>query len=204
MSITTRLLIFLTFISALALGVVWVYQPNTPMVHADHDDPYTTHLMRDPGGRNITDARIVRNIIDNNDIPVCSDDYPRSAGFAASRWNAFFEYKPVFRVRDDFTAFPTDHPLCNVINERSLVGVHSVVISYDDSTCESSACIFVGRSAPNEAWDSFTGQPQAYIGKYSERDSSTGVISRRRLPDNNARVTRSITHELGHVFGFGD
>ena len=48
MSITTRLLIFLTFISALALGVVWVYQPNTPMVHADHDDPYTTHLMRNP------------------------------------------------------------------------------------------------------------------------------------------------------------
>ena len=206
MSIATRLLLLLTFVSALGLGVVWVYQPNTPMVHADHDDPYTTHLMRNPSGTKITDGRIVRNIIDRNDIPVCSDDYPRSAGYAASRWNTFFEYVPFFRVRDDFTVFPTDHPFCNVINERSLVGVHSVVISYDDSDsrCNSSACIFTGRSAPDEAWDSFTGQPQVYIGKYSERDSSTGVISRTRLLDNDARVTRSITHELGHVFGFGD
>ena len=204
MSIATRLLLLLTFVSALGLGVVWVYQPNTPMVHADHDDPYTTHLMRNPSGTKITDGRIVRNIIDRNDIPVCSDDYPRSAGFAATRWNAFFEYKPVFRVRDDFTAFPTNDPVCQLSNARRLVGVHSVVISYDDTECDYSACIYTGRYAPNEAWDSFTGQPQAYIGKYRERDSSTGVISRTHLLDNDARVTRSITHELGHVFGFGD
>ena len=55
MSIATRRLLLLTFVSALALGVVWVYQPNTPMVHADHDDPYTTHLMRNP-------SRMLKNV----------------------------------------------------------------------------------------------------------------------------------------------
>ena len=205
-SILTPRTIFLASVifGVMALGFIPSQWPTTPAVQADHDDPRTTHLLRDPDDPDDTHGRIVRNIIDGNGIPVCSDHYPVAAGYAALRWNAFFLHHAVFRVRGDNTAFPTNHPVCQFNNRPNIVGVQSVIVTYQAGKCTYSACIFLGLQDPDERWDSFTGQPRAYIGDYRVWDSATGTIVDMRLPDNNPRVIRSITHELGHVFGFED
>lgn len=98
----------------LALGVIIVIgllssigDPRPIQVLADHDLPPTSHLSE---GTDPAHGRLVANVIVGISIPVCSDDYPRSAGYAALRWNTFFSFRQVFRVRDDNTAVPLDDP----------------------------------------------------------------------------------------------
>ena len=189
--------------------------PPPTSVDAGHDDPNTSHLLR---GDDAKAGRIVRNVILGDGIPVCSDDYPKSAKFAAMRWNTFFGRtmagKQVFQLKPDGSVYGTEEPECANMRRHSSLGIGSVVVRQAEHKVYClvtvGGCIHLTTTGipPNEAWDTFAGQPVIYVWKhYDEVENPlTMEVSTvlTRLSDGEGPVTRTIAHELGHVFGLGD
>ena len=177
--------------------------PPPANVDASHDGPTTSHLLEpDRHGRNA--GRIVRNVIVGNAIPVCSDDLPISTKAAAERWNSFFG-KQVFQLEANGTVFESTDPRCAWRASNASLGIGSVLVEQDLTGCRQVAtgCIYLDAGgAPNREWDTYIGRPAIYIQNYPTED----VLFNRRdvLPDGHDRVTRTVTHELGHVFGLDD
>ncbi len=67
------------------------------------------------------------------------------------------------------------------------------------TSADNASCIDRVDTPPDKDWDTYRGQLAIYIADSVTRGSSTVV-----LKDGDASVTRSITHELGHVFGLGN
>ena len=176
--------------------------PPSANVEAGHDGPATSHLI--DGGWFIS-GRIVRNVIVGNAIPVCSDDLPESTKTAVERWNSFLG-KQVFQLEADGTVFESTDPGCAAMAPDPSLGIGSVLIVQDIRGCRpraATACIYPAkRRLPNEQWDTYIWQPVIYVADYPVETVLFDL--REVLPDGHDRVTRSVTHELGHVFGLGD
>ena len=170
--------------------------PAPASVDAGHDDPTTSHLT--------PDGYIVRNVMFRITIPVCSDDLPLSTAAAARRWNTFFGGDGrVFELDDDGTVFESTDDECRADRLVKRLGIGSVLVVRDDPVdgeCMGTACIFRLLTRPDTDWDTITGQPVIYVADYEVEGSD----ERDPLSDGHVRVTRSITHELGHVFGLED
>ena len=196
-------------VTSFSLGLIMLVVAMAPIglpppasVDAGHDNPATSHLIE---GIKPTAGRIVRNVILGNPIPVCSDDLPISTKAAAQRWNSFFR-KQAFQLKGvgtDSTVFESTDPECAAAASRNSLGIGSVLVVRDDPVdgeCMGTACIFRLLTRPDTDWDTITGQPVIYVADYEVEGSD----ERDPLSDGHVRVTRSITHELGHVFGLED
>ena len=198
--------VFIVIILFAALAPIPVSRYKS--VESGHDHPATSHLTQ---GTRKADGRIVRNVILGNAIPVCSDELPISTAAAAGKWNRFFQHT-VFQLEDDGTVFESIDPECTIKDRRSPLGIDSVLVTRDldpdpdpmKRKCVFAACIFRALSDPHDGWDTITGQPTIYVGKHKEVDGNTGNVVEKDLGDDNDTVTRSITHELGHIFGLAN
>ena len=180
----------------LVISLAPIGLPPPASVDAGHDDPTTSHLT--------PDGYIVRNVMFRITIPVCSDDLPLSTAAAARRWNTFFGGDGrVFELDDDGTVFESTDDECRADRLVKRLGIGSVLVVRDDPVdgeCMGTACIFRLLTRPDTDWDTITGQPVIYVADYEVEGSD----ERDPLSDGHVRVTRSITHELGHVFGLED
>ena len=209
-------------LTSFGLGVIMLVMALAPIglppptsVDASHDDPATSHLLP---GDDAKAGRIVRNVILGDGIPVCSDDYPKSTKFAATRWNTFFgrtmSGKQVFQLKPDGSAYGAEEPECASMRRHSSLGIGSVLVKQTEHNLDClvpvGGCIHLTTNGnpPNEAWDTFTGQLVIYVWKhYDEVENPlTMQVSTvlTRLIDGERPVTRTVAHELGHVFGLGD
>ena len=166
-------------------------------VDAEHNEPATSHLT--------LDGYIVSNVILGDAIPVCSDDFPLSAAAAAKRWNHFFDNQIVFALKNGDDAFESMDEECVAGRIHSSFGVSSVHVVQDTlGECTSTACIIRHILEADTDWGTITGRPIIQIGDYMVKNATTGVTTITILGDGEDRVTRSVTHELGHVFGLED
>ncbi len=165
-------------------------------VDAEHNEPATSHLT--------PDGYIVSNVILGDAIPICTDTFPLSAAAAAKRWNKFFDGQTVFLLKNGDDAFELMHALCKAKRIDSTRGISSVHVIQDAKNCMSTACIRRNLADADKVWGTITGRPIIRIGEYMEKNATTGVTTSMMLGDDEDRVTRSITHELGHVFGLED
>ena len=203
-------------VTSFSLGLIMLVVAMAPIglpppanVDAGHDGPTTSHLLETERYKT-TGGRIVRNVILGNAIPVCSDDLPLSTKAAVDHWNAFFG-EDVFELeveedahgRKTKTVFESADAKCKAERLHPSLGIGSVLVEQDLKGCEGVAtgCIDLDASEePNTAWDTYAGQPRIYVEDYPIHL----VTDRHVLADGHARVTRTVTHELGHVFGLDD
>ncbi len=205
----SRLLVALCLACVMMAAVALpVRVPPTPTALADHNEP---------GSGNLIDNYIARNIVLGHAILVCSHDYPISTEKAVTRWNDkwgdFFGPSTVLKpttlfrfVELDSGGDPVDRndPECEPKAVRPSFGIGSVLVLKDADECNTGACMLrlglaSSLQAPLPKWDTIQGQPKIYVADYK-----TAATSRMLLDDDEDRVTRSITHELGHVLGFED
>ena len=171
-----------------------------PTVDADHEDP-TSHLT-DTTKFPLAGGRIVRNVVEGVTIHICSDVYPISTKAAIARWHADHALSKIVFAFEPEEVNPI-HSLnwCNEVQTNVRYGIASVVVIKETKRdqCDNAACIDRVDTPPDKDWDTYRGQLAIYIADSVTRGSSTVV-----LKDGDLRVTRSITHELGHVFGLGN
>ena len=196
-------------VSSLTVIVIisaWLHtaMPRPPTVDAGHDNPASSHLT-DLIDFDLAGGRIVQNVIKGDAIPVCSDDLPLSTAAAAERWNTFFgTTAEVFKLKDraNLTVYPAGDPGCRASRGDASLGIGSVLIVKDPGRCINFACINRTATKPNDDWDTYVGQPVIYVGEFVP--NHMGVLEEGPVVDGSDRVTRAITHELGHVFGLGN
>ena len=196
-------------VSSLTVIVIisaWLHtaMPRPPTVDAGHDNPASSHLT-DLIDFDLAGGRIVQNVIKGDAIPVCSDDLPLSTAAAAERWNTFFgTTAEVFKLKDraNLTVYPAGDPGCRASRGDASLGIGSVLIVKDPGRCINFACINRTATMPNDDWDTYVGQPVIYVGEFVP--NHMGVLEEGPVVDGSDRVTRAITHELGHVFGLGN
>ena len=181
--------------------------PGPTTVDADHDEPATSHLL-DPAEFPMAGGRIVRNVILGDPIPVCTDVVPLSALAAVQRWNDFFDRamnKQVFKLKqvdNSFSVYGANDPACKTEQTDNALGIGSVLIEEDSMACGGFACITLTTRAPDAAWDTYVGQLVIHLG--NQVTDHMGVVIVEPVEDDVDRVTNSITHELGHVFGLAN
>lgn len=184
------------------LGVLMDVPARHSSITADHEDP-SSHLT-DPRERPLAGGRIVRNAIEGRTIRVCSLVYPESTKIAIARWNSGRH-----SLMKDVFVFETDDPSLLLSREQwcggsggiDRYGITGVVILREtiEYNCKAAGCINRTTPRPSVEWDTYVGRIEIYIGDYD-----TGSAMREVLDDGDLRVTRTITHELGHVFGLGN
>ena len=159
--------------------------PRHTSVDAGHDDPATSHLS-DINMFPLAGGRIVRNIIEGNLIPVCSDAFPISTKAAIASWKTHVFTKDVFAFEPDVLFLPVTGEWCRKKQPSPRLGVGSVLVVKDSSSkCMNASCIDRIHPAPDDLWDTYVGQLVISVGDYD-----TGGTDREVLPDGDLRVTR--------------
>ena len=202
---TAAVLCFIVVMLITALTPIGLSSPTR--IEAGHDDPTTSHLSN-VDDYPIAGGRIVRNVILGEAIPVCSDDLRLSTQAAAAEWNEFFGWEDgdardeaVFLLKDDGSVFASTEQQCKRMQSGQR-GIDSVHVERNLAKCDplANGCITRIDSLPDEDYDTYTGQHVIHVRDYRVPGQTARVI----LADNEDRVTRTIMHELGHVFGLGN
>lgn len=203
-----RLLSIQLFGLAILVGIlVLLGAQELKRIEAGHNGPDNSNLFDDSlsyGGY------IARNVVLGSPIPVCSDDYPESTKAAVQAWNAQRALRSVFKLKSgangEQQVFSLSDSECKRSHSHSRLGVDSVWVSKGIEECDSAGCIkFMTKLyPPDDQWDTYVGKPQIYVDRHTVLDPGGSYEIELELPDGNSQVTRTITHELGHVFGFAN
>ena len=183
-----RFLLFLCMVGIVLAGVVTL---DSRSADADHDK-VGNHLSVLLGG-----PWIARNIVLGNPIDICTGQYPTSTQAAITRWNN--KLGTVFHYAGALAN-------CAEAQPDPALGIGSAIVQRDVNSVECRlgvhGCTFYSRGArPDRKWKTFIEQHEIYIGKPQLSDET---VSATFYADGHAAVTRTITHELGHVLSLAN